>query len=120
MTDEMLDYWGLIFTANSLSTKVPGLTFTKFLAAPERYLESVTFGIAEPIVDGGDYYPLLPRQRAVFERLYEQELMEELTARIEADLVPKAARHTGTGYIERLRHHSYAASRERDPRRVQA
>lgn len=71
-----------------------GVRFDTFLLSPDEILEAVRS--ADP-----DMAPLLPSQSAA------------MHAQVEAELVPHDARLRGGGYMQPMRHHSYAISVQR-------
>lgn len=105
------DYWRRIYTANPRLMNL--MSFECFIQAPEQYLFSYTFGTAQPLVDA-DYYPLLPRQRIVKERL----IIQDAAARMGEAIEEEHMRHTecclrNNAYLQPLKHHSYRVSNDR-------
>jgi len=69
MSDEVIDFWGEVYLANPAIAQL-GITFEMFLAQPLNLLPAATFEAVIPLTDlllGR--VALLPRQRAVQERL---------------------------------------------------
>lgn len=85
--DEYLDHWGEIYAANHLRSR--GILFEMFLRYPAEIMQAVGFGCALPLPAGETFYPLLPRQRAVQERL---DTLDAAEARADAELARTTAR----------------------------
>lgn len=81
-SDEELDRWGEIYTANRLHAR--GILFETFLRHPQEILAAVV-GWVQHIEE--DQPSLLPSQRQVVDRLDREELDEELAARSEHALL---------------------------------
>ena len=80
--DENFEYWYLIYSANKLQDR--NITFEVFMQAPREIMEALTFGTPMPNISGSEYLPLLPRQEAVRADLERQDLVEVITAAMEA------------------------------------
>ena len=81
-SDEYIEHWGLIFTANQLQHR--NIRFDIFLQAPREIMRALTFGTPMPNISGNEYLPLLPRQAAVRADLDRQDLIEAVTTAMES------------------------------------
>ncbi|MCU7842090.1 MAG: hypothetical protein KZQ94_22305 [Candidatus Thiodiazotropha sp. (ex Troendleina suluensis)] len=116
-SDAYLSYWGDVYVANRAILEDRGVVFETFLTDPRAILEAVLFCKPLPLSEGEDFYPLLPSQKAVQERLINADLDEWLRDELERNLT----RITPTGktpvrradgqIIEPLKHHSYPQKR---------
>lgn len=66
--DGYLDQWGEIFLANP-QLRTLGVSFEQFLAQPAEILRAAVYHDLMPLPEHMDFYPPLPRQRAIRERL---------------------------------------------------
>ncbi|MCU7877250.1 MAG: hypothetical protein KZQ84_10705 [Candidatus Thiodiazotropha sp. (ex Lucinoma borealis)] len=115
--DQYLEYWGDVYLSNKAILKERGVLFDTFLIDPKAILEAVLFGKPLPLPEGEDFYPLLPSQRAVQERLINAELDEWLRDELERELT--SVRLTGMTpvrcadgqIIEPLKHHAHPQRR---------
>ncbi|MCU7934150.1 MAG: hypothetical protein KZQ99_04625 [Candidatus Thiodiazotropha sp. (ex Dulcina madagascariensis)] len=113
--DEYLAYWGNVYIANRALLKERGVLFETFLINPRAILDAVAFCKPLPLTD--DFYPLLPAQRAVQERLihaeldqYERDALEhELSAITPTGAAP--VRRANGQLIEPLKHHAHPQKR---------
>lgn len=67
-SDACLDHWGEVYLDNP-GLRAIGITFEMFLQQPAQILESATFHTLMPLPEPHKFYPLLPQQRAVQERV---------------------------------------------------
>ena len=67
VTDDDLECWGNYYLANQLYAR--GILFATFMQDPRAIAEAITFRWAMPIPDGEEFYPPLPAQREVAERI---------------------------------------------------
>lgn len=67
LSDQHIDYWGNVYQANNLFAR--GITFETFVQYPCEILAAVIACRKPPLQDGQDYYPLLPAQECVRQRL---------------------------------------------------
>ena len=96
LSDERLDYFGELFLANP-ALRATGVTFEAFLIVPSPFIL--------PLPDV-DYYPLLPAQRAVRDRLDAAAArMERALGVSEAQLTPASPAIRDGALVEKLRHH---------------
>ena len=101
--DAYIDYWGEIYTANPVLHR-RGILFESFLQAPHELLAAVANGTALPLPDREDFYPLLPAQQRVRDRLVMEEIADALEQRLEQEHGPVCRNGR---LIEPLRHHAY-------------
>jgi hypothetical protein len=80
--DAYLDHWGDVYLGNP-ALRAIGITFEMFLQAPEQILGSATFHTLMPLPEGHKFYPLLPAQRAVQERV-DAEAAGQMSLNLEA------------------------------------
>ena len=66
--DVWLHHWADVYLANT-GLRAIGITFEMFLQAPAQILASATFHTLMPLPEAHKFYPLLPAQRAVQERV---------------------------------------------------
>ena len=102
-TDEYIDFWGDIYTANPALFQ-RGILFHAFLEAPVELLTAVYQQTALPLQDDEDFYPLLPAQQRVSDRLMAEEIADELEQYIERQ---EGLVFRNGAYVEPLRHHAY-------------
>ena len=81
-TDQYIEYWGLIFTANQLQRR--NIVFEIFLQAPCDIMQSIIFGTPMPNLTGSEHLPLMPCQQNVKDWLDRQDEIEALTAAMES------------------------------------
>lgn len=67
-SDAEIDHWGEIYLANPWLYRL-GISFGEFIESPAAYLHAVGCAALMPLPEGAKFYPLLPAQRAVQERL---------------------------------------------------
>ncbi|MEW8522521.1 MAG: hypothetical protein AB2552_05660 [Candidatus Thiodiazotropha endolucinida] len=87
--DNYLDHWGDLYVRNCALLKARGVLFETFLMAPRDILTAVAFNKPLPLAEGQAFYPLLPKQQAIQERLFneeqnefEKEWLEQMLTRI--------------------------------------
>ncbi|MCU7906505.1 MAG: hypothetical protein KZQ76_11830 [Candidatus Thiodiazotropha sp. (ex Epidulcina cf. delphinae)] len=118
--DEYLSYWGDAYIANRSILKERGILFETFLQAPRAILEAAAFFKPLPLTD--DFYPLLPAQRIVQDRLVNKEFDDWFQGALERELLAikptgdEPIRHVNGTLLEPLKHHTYP--RKHSPRRV--
>lgn len=66
--DADIERWGEIYLANPQLATI-GVTFEAFLNQPGQILRAAIYHELVPLPDHLDFYPLLPKQRAIRERL---------------------------------------------------
>ena len=66
--DAYIERWGEIYLANPQLATI-GITFEAFLNQPENLLRAAIYHELVPLPDHVNFYPLLPKQRALRERL---------------------------------------------------
>ena len=76
-SDEYLDHWGDVYVANYALFTARNVLFETFLLDPWAILTAVTFGFPLPSGEDG-FYPLLPAQKAIQERLINEEADQEM------------------------------------------
>lgn len=105
--ESMMDYWYQVYATNHLYTR-HRITFETFLEAPEAILSAVTFSTPLPLPPGEVFYPLLPAQQAVMDKLDLEHVAELEAERAEAELeaMPETACRNGTWH-EPLHHHAH-------------
>lgn len=117
ISDDELNHYGILYTRNNIGSRLPGVTFGRFLRDPQGFLQAACFSMPLPLTDDDGFYPLLPAQDAVFTEVYKQYLYDKLEEKAEAEMGAQVRRR-GQCYVEPLRHHSYKANTQRDPRRI--
>ncbi|MEW8494269.1 MAG: hypothetical protein AB2604_10725 [Candidatus Thiodiazotropha taylori] len=116
-SDEHIDFWGDVYIANRALLRERGVLFETFMFAPKDILSAVLSGRAIPLSNDQDFYPLLPAQMKVAERLFNQEQEAWERECLEADLT--RIRETGNSparvangkLIEPLTHHAHPKRR---------
>lgn len=68
MPDELLDFYGDLYLANAWLGAI-GISFELFLGAPAQWLACAQSHSLVPLDERQNFYPLLPRQRAVRDRV---------------------------------------------------
>jgi hypothetical protein len=91
---EQLEYWADVFCLHAISKY---MTLAAFLEHPEKYFREIT---------GGDYRPLLPRQKGVVARIHRR--FDDLDAAIdELEAQVEGLRRIENGHCyEQLKHHA--------------
>jgi|GEM_PF-5430448 len=74
ISNEALEHWASFYVANNIKAK--GLSFELFITDPNAYCEALIFGCAMPLHE--DFYPLLPEQKVIADKLIQQEVFEDL------------------------------------------
>lgn len=130
LVDAHIDRWAEIWRANPRLHAIP---FSQFLTNPDHWLAVFVFLAPEP-VDDKTAWSLPAATRRIADRLLVAEIVADAVGRLPGppvtavavlhghaadmeDALPPAARHTGVGFIEPLRHHAYAVSPHRGMRR---
>lgn len=67
-TDEHIERCAKLYMQNP-ELRARGVLFVMFLAQPQAYLRAIDFGLVMPLPPGEEFYPLLPDQRAVRDRI---------------------------------------------------
>ena len=105
--DEAIDFWSEVYLANPVLSKL-GISFEAFLAQPREILPAAQFTALMPLTDYIDNLPLLPRQRAVRERLDARDagqLALELALGISEKKIARGSAAIRDGrFVEKLRH----------------
>ncbi len=94
-TDEHIEYWGEVFVAHDLGRY---MAFAVFLCDPHGEMAAIAAG----------YRPLLPRQRAVQQRID----AEAITADLTADIAERAVLRN-QALVEPIHRHAWDVSRVR-------
>ncbi len=66
--DAWIERWAAVYNANPQIAAI-GITLDMFLAQPEQLLRAAVYHELVPLPEHLDFYPLLPKQRAIRERL---------------------------------------------------
>lgn len=101
--DAYIEYWGEIYTANPV-LRQRGILFHAFLHAPDELLAAVTSGTSLPLPEGEEFYPLLPAQRRVHDKVLIAEIADALERQLEREHQPVCR---DGRLIEPLRHHAF-------------
>lgn len=118
-TDDELNHWGEIYVANHVGRRSAGMTFERFIANPQGYLQALVFDMAMPLEDDEEHYPPLPEQRIVAARIAAVDSFALFAEQLEERLLHGLdARRQDNHLIEPLRHHARGAQRDMQ-RRVQ-
>lgn len=83
LPDEAIDFWGGVYLENPVLAQI-GITFEAFLAQPREILPAAHFSAIVPLTDFIDSFSLLPKQRAVQERL-DAESAGQLSFKLETE-----------------------------------
>ncbi len=107
MTEHEFDTLSEIYRNNRLNDR--GITLEQFLANHEYIISCVFFDKPMPLPDGVDFYPLLDKQRAIQQRLDDEEAFDLMTDEFERDIKCHAGKdvivsmHNGN-LIESMKH----------------
>ena len=106
-SDEHIEHCARLYLDNPV-IREKGVLFTTFLAFPEETMRAVAGGLAMPLPEQQDYYPLLDPQRAVRERLdADEETDSDIRAQIrdlERLLAKRRMRISNGAVMEPLHH----------------
>ena len=69
-------HWRMMYFANRVGDH--GISLAQYLLDPDAILHAVIYGTARPLPEGEEFYPLLPAQQAIADRLEAEELAETL------------------------------------------
>ncbi|MBL3601597.1 MAG: hypothetical protein JMN25_17325 [gamma proteobacterium endosymbiont of Lamellibrachia anaximandri] len=114
-SDNYIEFYAEVYLANRAVLRDRGILFETFLHHPEEILEAAAFKKPLPLDD--TFYPLLPAQAAVQERLFNQEfdawLMEGQMKQLSVVLPtgPSPVRVSDGRIIEPLHHSARMARR---------
>lgn len=117
-SDEHLDFYGDLYMDNHAVLQSRSILFEMFLQAPWEILHAAAFNFPMPnLIQDDDYYPLLPEQQWVADRLEQVERIEAELREIEQEF--EKIQTTGPGWPRRdagrlkepMAHHAHPARR---------
>lgn len=115
--DNYIEHWSDVYVRNRAILRARGVELMTFLVDPRAILTAVAFNKPLPLADDQDFYPLLPKQQAVQERLFneeqnefEKEWLEQMLTRIR-ETGKSPVRVSNGQIIEPLTHNTHPPRR---------
>lgn len=113
-TDEHIELCAKLYQDNPMIRRC-GVLFVTFVAFPDEVMRAVANGMAVPLPEGEEYYPLLDAQRAVRDRLdeeHDRDVRMQI-ADLERLLEKRRMRISNGAVMEPLHHKAYPRRQQR-------